>query len=98
MNKNISLKIILASINNEKDMLLFLEALFTSKELKELENRIKIFQLLMQGRKHREISEILNVGIATVTRGANAFEKEEIFEKKIPVLQKLRIIKNKKNE
>jgi Trp operon repressor len=98
MNKNVLLNTILASINSEKNMYLFLEALFTSKELKELENRIKIFQLLMQGKKHREISEILNVGIATVTRGANAYEKEEIFEKKIPILQKLRLNKNKKNE
>jgi len=37
--------------------------------------------LLMQGKKHREISENLNVGIATVTRGSLAFEKEKIFKR-----------------
>ena len=98
MKNYVFLNTILTSINNKKNMSLFLEALLTRKELKELENRIKIFQLLMQGRKHREISEILNVGIATVTRGANALEKEKVFEKKIPILHKLKLIKNEKNE
>ena len=77
---------------------LFLKALFTNKELKELENRIKIFQLLLKGKKHRDISEILNVGIATVTRGANTFETEKIFEEKLQILETLRLYKNKKND
>ena len=98
MNKNLLLNTILTSINDEKDMYLFLEALFTNKELKELENRIKIFQLLLQGKKQREISKMLNVGIATVTRGANAFENEKIFEVNIPILETLRLYKNKKHE
>jgi Trp operon repressor len=41
---------------------------------------------------------MLNVGVATVTRGANAFENEKIFEVKIPILETLRLYKNKKNE
>ena len=40
----------------------------------------KIFQMLLHGKKQREISEDLNVGIATVTRGSYAFENEEIFK------------------
>ena len=60
------------------------------EELKELENRLKIFQLLLQGRKQREISEILNVGIATVTRGSYAFENEDFFKIKSNVLDILR--------
>ena len=98
MNTKSLLNNLLSEINNKKQMGLFLKALFTNKELKELENRIKIFQLLLQGKKQREISEKLNVGIATVTRGANAFETEQIFDVKIPVLETLRLYKNKKNE
>ena len=67
-----------------------LKAIFTSKELKEFDNRLKIFQMLMQGKKHREISENLNVGIATVTRGSLAFEKEEIFKMKTNIIDILR--------
>ena len=61
-------------------MTLLLKALFTSKELKELDNRLSIFQMLLKGKKQREISEELGVGIATVTRGAQAYENEEIFK------------------
>ena len=39
---------------------------------------------------HREISENLNVGIATVTRGSLAFEKEEIFKIKTNIIDILR--------
>ena len=79
MNTNLLAKLF-ANTNDIKNMELLLKALFTSKELKEFNNRLKIFQLLMQGKKHREISEDLNVGIATVTRGSLAFEKEKIFQ------------------
>ena len=79
-----------ANTNDIHNMELLLKALFTSKELKEFDNRLKIFQLLMQGKKHREISENLNVGIATVTRGSLAFEKEEIFKMKTNIIDILR--------
>ena len=81
MNTNLLAKLF-ANTNDINNMKLLLKALFTSKELKELDNRLKIFQLLMQGKKQREISEDLNVGIATVTRGSLAFEKEKIFKMK----------------
>ena len=97
MNTETLLNIILSEINDKKQMDLFLKALFTNKELKELENRIKIFQLLLKGKKHRDISEILNVGIATVTRGANTFKTEKIFEEKLQILETLKLYKNKKN-
>ncbi len=45
MNTETLLNIILLELNDKKQMDLFLKALFTNKELKELENRIKIFQL-----------------------------------------------------
>ena len=39
---------LLSETNDPKNMALFLKALFTNKELKELENRLKIFQMLLQ--------------------------------------------------
>ena len=81
---------LLTEANNSKNMELFLKALFTNKELKELENRLKIFQMLLQGRKQREISEDLNVGIATVTRGSYALENEDFFKINSNILDILR--------
>ena len=78
---------LLSETSKPEIMNLLLKALFTNKEIKELENRIKIFQLLLKGKKQREISEILNVGIATVTRGASALETK-IFLKLIVKLSK----------
>ena len=86
-----TLLIKLLSETSKPEMIkLLLKALFTNKEIKELENRIKIFQLLLKGKKQREISEILNVGIATVTRGASALENEEIFKVNIEIIQMLK--------
>ena len=92
MNTNLLAKLFVKT-NDINDMKLLLKALFTSKELMELDNRLKIFQSLMQGKKHREISEDLNVGIATVTRGSLAFEKEKIFKLKSNIID---ILKSKK--
>ena len=86
-----TLLIKLLSETSEPEMIkLLLKALFTNKEIKELENRIKIFQLLLKGKKQREISQILNVGIATVTRGASALENEDIFKVNSEVIQMLK--------
>ena len=89
MNTNLLAKL-LTNTNDFNNMKLLLKALFTNKELKEFENRLKIFQMLIQGRKHREISEDLNVGIATVTRGSSAFEKEKIFQIKSNIIDILK--------
>ena len=89
MKTNLLAKL-LTNTNDIKNMELLLKALFTGKELKEFDNRLKIFQLLMQGKKHREISEDLNVGIATVTRGSFAYEKEKIFKMKTNIIEILR--------
>ena len=84
---------LLSETNNTETIRLLLKALFTNKEIKELENRLKIFQLLLKGKKQSEISETLNVGIATVTRGARAFEKEKIFKINSNVTKFLRVNK-----
>ena len=86
-----TLLIKLLSETSKPEMIkLLLKALFTNKEIKELENRIKIFQLLLKRKKQREISEILNVGIATVTRGASALENEDIFKVNSEIIQMLK--------
>ena len=93
MKTNLLAKL-LTNTNDIKNMELLLKALFTIKELKEFDNRLKIFQMLMQGKKHREISEDLNVGIATVTRGSLAFENEKIFQIKSNIKDILRLKQN----
>lgn len=55
-----------------------LSALLTEKEQSEFANRILIFALLQQGLPQREISEKLGVGIATVSRGAKAYQLHSI--------------------
>ena len=97
MNNSLLIKI-LSETNNSHNMNLFLKALFTKKELREMENRLKIFQLLLQGKKQREISEKLSVGIATVTRGANAFDSEKIFSIKTNIMKILKTTKIDYNE
>ena len=89
---------ILLETNKDKTMSLSYEGSIYKKELKELENRLKIFQLLLKGKTQREISETLNVGIATVTRGANTFEAENIFKINTNVIETLIKTKFKTND
>ncbi|MDC0093074.1 trp operon repressor [Alphaproteobacteria bacterium] len=89
---------ILLETNEVQTMSLLMKALFTTKELKELENRLKIFQLLIKGETQREISELLNVGIATVTRGANTYETESIFKINSNIIETLKKNKFDKND
>lgn len=70
-----SLISILCQIHDTDEMTSFLDLLFTDREIKELENRLKIMELLMDGTPQREISKKLGVGIATVTRGAQAINR-----------------------
>lgn len=55
-----------------------LDALLTDKEQLELANRLRIFAMLKQGKPQRQISETLGVGIATVSRGAKAYQTHEV--------------------
>ncbi len=54
-----------------------LAALLTDKELQDIANRVRIFDLLQQGVTQRAISQQLGVGIATVSRGAKALQQQE---------------------
>jgi TrpR family trp operon transcriptional repressor len=59
---------------------ILLNALLTDKEQNEIANRIQIFALLQQGLPQREIAESLGVGIATVSRGAKAYNQHNIHQ------------------
>ena len=48
----------------------FLEGILTPSEFEHLVKRLQIVKQLKQGRSQRDIAEDLEVGIATVTRGA----------------------------
>lgn len=69
---------LLASTQDTTKVDELLNALLTDKELQELNNRLRIFALLQQGKPQREISETLGVGIATVSRGAKAYQQHNI--------------------
>ncbi|MEK7479470.1 MAG: Trp family transcriptional regulator [Patescibacteria group bacterium] len=47
----------------------FLKDILTPAEYREVANRLQIVKLLKQGYSHREIVEILGVGVATIERG-----------------------------
>lgn len=54
----------------EKEMEEFLKGILTPGELEQLTRRLQIVKMLKKGVAQREIANNLDVGIATVTRGA----------------------------
>ena len=77
---------ILCSTNDPDAMAAILDALLTESELREIDNRIRIFEMLMQETPQREIAARLGVGIATVSRGAQAFRhtSEDVLQRLQP--------------
>lgn len=61
---------LLQNIKSEQEARDFLESMFSPEEVETFEKRVNIIKLLLQNKSHREIATKLNVGIATVTRGA----------------------------
>ncbi len=61
---------LLQTIKSEHEARDFLESMFSPEEIETFEKRVDIIKLLLKKTAHREISTQLNVGIATVTRGA----------------------------
>ncbi len=68
---------ILCRIHATDEMEEVLASILTPREFKEVNNRIKIFALLIQQMPQREIAARLGVGIATVTRGAGIFNNKQ---------------------
>lgn len=61
---------VLTNIHDRRIMKVFLFDLLTPKEITEIANRWQLIQLLHRKVGHRDIQRKLNVGIATVSRGA----------------------------
>lgn len=70
---------LLCFIADPDEMTQLLETFLTLKELSELENRLKILEMLSQGISQRQIARTLGVGIATVTRGAQAYNRHKVI-------------------
>lgn len=70
MKHNEELINIILSLSTKEEVKNFLSGMFTSQEIEQLNQRLKIIKLLKQGVPQREIAESLGVGIATVTRGS----------------------------
>lgn len=77
MNKNYLDQFIsiLHSYETEKELMSFIQAILTPKELEEIPKRLQIVKMLKKGIPQREISKKLGVGIATVTRGSRELAK-----------------------
>ncbi|WP_296405794.1 Trp family transcriptional regulator [Psychrobacter sp.] len=67
----------LAELSDRQEIQSLLAALLTDKELQDIANRVRIFDLLEQGVTQRVIAQQLGVGIATVSRGAIALKRYE---------------------
>lgn len=63
------------SYRDKNSLELFLKALLTPKELREIPTRLQIVKMLKQGMAQREIADTLGVGVATVTRGSKELQK-----------------------
>lgn len=81
---------LLCGISDPKLMGAALEAILTSQELEDIENRLQIFQMLTENTPQRQIAAKLKVGIATVTRGARAYRNGKFFELERNALQHIR--------
>ena len=68
----------LAMLDNVNAIADILDAILTDKEQAEINNRIRIFELIDAGMTQRDISDTLGVGIATVSRGAKAYREHHV--------------------
>jgi TrpR family transcriptional regulator, trp operon repressor len=65
----------LLKLKNKNEMNLFLNGILTPKELIEIPNRLLIVKMLKKGIPQQEIAKTIQVGVATVTRGAREIQK-----------------------
>ena len=60
---------------NEEEMQNLLEGLLTPSETEEIATRLEIVKLLKQGMGQHAIAKKLNIGVATVSRGAKEIKE-----------------------
>ena len=66
---------LLCATHTPDSMAALLRALLTDSELHDMQTRLRIFNRLSAGTTQRDIAAELGVGIATVTRGAQAIKR-----------------------
>lgn len=59
---------------SDNDLANFLTTILTVDELKQLDKRLKIIELLQTEAPHHKIAKKLGVGVATVTRGSKVLQ------------------------
>jgi TrpR family trp operon transcriptional repressor len=76
---------LLSSISDPDEMSAALDIFLTDKEHEDIDKRLQIFHLLEAQMPQREISKILGVGVATVTRGSKAMHTDsyQLLEHKL---------------
>lgn len=62
-------------INDQKEMLDFLQGILTQGELAEISQRLVIVKMLKAGIPQHQIAKKLGIGVATVTRGSKEIQK-----------------------
>jgi Trp operon repressor len=61
---------VLSQLNDEKQVMKFLEDILTPQEFDAVAERWLLVQLLLSGKTQRDVRDELGIAIATVTRGA----------------------------
>ena len=72
---------ILATINSEEDVEIFLGDLCTYKEIESMAQRIKAAQMLMKGSTYEEIIKNTNISSATLSRVSKCVKYGQGYKK-----------------
>lgn len=81
---------LLTSIEKQENLDQILDLLLTPQEYEEVITRLQIFKKLQAGDTQRDVSEELDVSIATVTRGSREIQqKPEQIKKLFNILEDL---------
>lgn len=74
---------LITEIEQTEDLDDILDLLLTPKEYQEIANRVEIFKKLDEGETQRDISDELEVSIATVTRGSREMQNKPYKTQKL---------------
>ena len=76
---------LLCDITDPNEMSAALDIILTDKEHEDVDRRLQIFHQLEDNTPQREVSKLLGVGIATVTRGSKAMQTDsyQLLENKL---------------
>lgn len=66
---------LLRLVKNADELRLFLLDLMTEREIRDLAERWRIIEFLIEGKTQREVKSLVGTSISTVTRGAKALKE-----------------------